>query len=105
MYESAIAHSSEHIPPVNPDLEEKYRRVVNRRSRLELLVELEAPEIIVRNEKRMLRAALDDLFGDVDAAAFVSPMGVDMRNGRADDMPGIAIQARPAFATGVSPGA
>lgn len=98
MYDSAITHSSEPATPPDPDLVEKYRRVVNRRSRLDLLVELEAPEIIVRNEKRMLRAALDDLFDDADAAEFVSPIGASALADRNDGMPGIAIQPRPAFA-------
>ena len=46
--------------------EEKYRRVINRRGRLELLVEMQAPGIIVRNERRMLKAAEEDLFDGAD---------------------------------------
>ncbi|NDL68101.1 DNA-directed RNA polymerase subunit beta' [Anaerotalea alkaliphila] len=43
------------------DLNDLYRRVINRNNRLERLLELGAPEIIVRNEKRMLQEAVDAL--------------------------------------------
>jgi DNA-directed RNA polymerase subunit beta' len=44
------------------DLNDLYRRVINRNNRLNRLVELKAPDIIVRNEKRMLQEAVDVLF-------------------------------------------
>jgi DNA-directed RNA polymerase subunit beta' len=44
------------------DLNDLYRRVINRNNRLKRLMELNAPEIIVRNEKRMLQEAVDGLF-------------------------------------------
>ena len=44
------------------DLNDLYRRVINRNNRLKRLIELQAPEIIVRNEKRMLQEAVDALF-------------------------------------------
>jgi DNA-directed RNA polymerase subunit beta' len=44
------------------DLNDLYRRVINRNNRLKRLLELSAPEIIVRNEKRMLQEAVDVLF-------------------------------------------
>src|SRR3546814_10215524 len=44
------------------DLNDLYRRVINRNTRLKRLIELRAPEIIVRNEKRMLQEAVDALF-------------------------------------------
>ena len=44
------------------DLNDLYRRVINRNNRLKRLMELRAPEIIVRNEKRMLQEAVDALF-------------------------------------------
>ncbi len=44
------------------DLNDLYRRVINRNNRLKKLLELEAPEIIIRNEKRMLQEAVDALF-------------------------------------------
>ena len=44
------------------DLNELYRRVINRNNRLRRLIELKAPDIIVRNEKRMLQESVDALF-------------------------------------------
>jgi len=44
------------------DLNDLYRRVINRNNRLKKLMELNAPEIIIRNEKRMLQEAVDALF-------------------------------------------
>jgi DNA-directed RNA polymerase subunit beta' len=44
------------------DLNELYRRVINRNNRLKRLMELRAPDIIIRNEKRMLQEAVDALF-------------------------------------------
>ncbi|TIO67773.1 MAG: DNA-directed RNA polymerase subunit beta', partial [Mesorhizobium sp.] len=44
------------------DLNDLYRRVINRNNRLKRLIELRAPGIIVRNEKRMLQEAVDALF-------------------------------------------
>ncbi len=44
------------------DVNDLYRRVINRNQRLKRLVELDAPEIIVRNEKRMLQESVDALF-------------------------------------------
>lgn len=44
------------------DLNDLYRRVINRNNRLKRLIELRAPEIIVRNEKRMLQESVDALF-------------------------------------------
>ena len=44
------------------DLNDLYRRVINRNNRLKRLVELNAPDIIIRNEKRMLQEAVDALF-------------------------------------------
>src|SRR5450432_906488 len=44
------------------DLNDLYRRVINRNNRLKRLIELKAPDVIVRNEKRMLQEAVDALF-------------------------------------------
>jgi DNA-directed RNA polymerase subunit beta' len=44
------------------DLNDLYRRVINRNNRLQRLLELKAPDIIIRNEKRMLQEAVDALF-------------------------------------------
>lgn len=43
------------------DLNDLYRRVINRNNRLKRLLDLAAPDIIVRNEKRMLQEAVDAL--------------------------------------------
>ena len=44
------------------DLNDLYRRVINRNNRLKRLIELRAPDIIIKNEKRMLQEAVDSLF-------------------------------------------
>ena len=44
------------------DLNDLYRRVINRNNRLTKLIELKAPDVIIRNEKRMLQEAVDALF-------------------------------------------
>lgn len=44
-----------------PDLNDLYRRVINRNNRLKRLLDLAAPDIIVRNEKRMLQESVDAL--------------------------------------------
>jgi len=46
---------------VSSDLNDLYRRVINRNNRLKYLLEISAPEVIVRNEKRMLQEAVDAL--------------------------------------------
>ena len=43
------------------DLNDLYRRVINRNNRLKRLIQLNAPDIIIRNEKRMLQEAVDAL--------------------------------------------
>ena len=44
------------------DLNDLYRRVINRNNRLKKLMDIKAPEVILRNEKRMLQEAVDALF-------------------------------------------
>src|SRR5262249_56367504 len=44
------------------DLNDLYRRIINRNNRLKKLVDLNAPEVIIRNEKRMLQQSVDPLF-------------------------------------------
>ncbi len=46
------------------DLNDLYRRVINRNNRLKRLMELKAPSVIIKNEKRMLQEAVDALFGN-----------------------------------------
>ncbi len=70
LLDTATTHSAHHIALTAADLEEKYRRVINRRGRLKQFVEMHAPEIVIRNERRMLKAAVDDLF--VDAGVFTN---------------------------------
>ena len=56
------------------DLNDLYRRVINRNNRLKRLMELSAPDIIIRNEKRMLQEAVDALFDNGRRAKpFVGP--------------------------------
>src|SRR5206468_11038348 len=44
------------------DLNDLYRRVINRNNRLKNLLQLKTPDVIIRNEKRMLQEAVDALF-------------------------------------------
>ncbi|HWE63607.1 MAG TPA: DNA-directed RNA polymerase subunit beta', partial [Chloroflexota bacterium] len=57
------------------DLNDLYRRVINRNNRLKRLLELQAPEIIVRNEKRMLQEACDALIDNGRRGRAVSGSG------------------------------
>ena len=59
------------------DLNDLYRRVINRNNRLKRLIELRAPDIIVRNEKRMLQEAVDALFDNGRRGRVIS--GVNKR--------------------------
>ena len=54
------------------DLNDLYRRVINRNNRLKRLMELNAPEIIIRNEKRMLQEAVDALFDNSKSGRIVT---------------------------------
>ena len=47
------------------DLNDLYRKVINRNNRLKKLMDMEAPEIIVRNEKRILQQAVDSLIYNI----------------------------------------
>ena len=57
------------------DLNDLYRRVINRNNRLKRLLELGAPEIIIRNEKRMLQEAVDSLIDNGRRGRAVSGSG------------------------------
>ena len=59
------------------DLNDLYRRVINRNNRLKRLIELRSPDIIVRNEKRMLQEAVDALFDNGRRGRIIS--GVNKR--------------------------
>ncbi len=76
------------------DLNDLYRRVINRNNRLKRLIELRAPDIIIRNEKRMLQEAVDALFdngrrGRVITGANKRPLKslADMLKGQAGPVP------------------
>lgn len=58
------------------DLESAFRLVLLRRGRLERLLDMRAPGIIVRNEKRMLRAAVDALLENDEIAATIAHVGI-----------------------------
>ncbi len=75
MSDTSINRGAHHIQVTVLDLEEKYRRVINRRGRLEQFVEMRAPGIVVRNEKRMLKAAMDDLLDGTEVEAMHSRTG------------------------------
>ena len=76
------------------DLNDLYRRVINRNNRLKRLLELNAPEVIIRNEKRMLQEAVDALFdngrrGKVITGSEQAPAEVALRHaqGQAGPLP------------------
>ena len=77
------------------DLNDLYRRVINRNNRLKRLQELNAPEIIIRNEKRMLQEAVDALFdngrrGQVITGPEQAPAQVAVRHAEGQDRAGSA---------------
>ena len=53
------------------DLNDLYRRVIIRNNRLKRLVEIKAPEVILRNEKRMLQESVDSLFDNTRKSSAV----------------------------------
>lgn len=59
--------------PAADDMEARYRVAVRRSSRLRRLLRMRAPAIIVRNERRMLRAAVDALFEQDETVQVESP--------------------------------
>ena len=60
------------------DLNDIYRLVVNRNDRLKRLNELRAPEIVVRNEKRMLREAVNALLDHGEIVEIIAHIGVNV---------------------------
>jgi len=73
--DAAVTRSVDQISPTVLDLEEKCRRVIHRLGRLQQLVEMQAPGIVLRNEKRMIEAAIEDLPFDGSFEAIVSIVG------------------------------
>ncbi len=60
------------------DLYDLYQRMISRNNRLKRLIELRAPEIIVRNEKRMLREAVGDLFEIDEIVELIAHIGINI---------------------------
>ncbi len=60
------------------DFNDLYRRVISRNDRLKRLNELRAPEIIVRNERRMLQEAVDGLFDHGEIVEIIAHIGANM---------------------------
>ncbi len=102
MPDTAIRPGAHHRHGSVLELEEKYRRVINRRFRLEQLVEMRAPEIVVRNEKRMLKAALDDLLDEPEVGEIDSDTGAGIATDRFNRMSGTRF-ASPAVNTAGEP--
>ena len=71
MQDTAIINGRSSIGAPVPGLETICRRAIDRSRRLDQLVEMRAPEIIVRNEKRMLTLAVQDLFGEAEVQEIV----------------------------------
>ena len=59
------------------DLNELYRRTINSKTRLSQLKIMCAPEILLRNERRILRGAIDDLLGNDEITQFIADVGAD----------------------------
>jgi len=76
------------------DLNDLYRRVINRNNRLKRLIELRAPDIIIRNEKRMLQEAVDALFDNGRPAASLPAQ----TSGRSNRLPTCSRASRAASA-------
>ena len=62
------------------DLNDLYRRVINRNNRLKRLLDLKAPDIIVRNEKRMLQESVDALFDNGRRGRVITGTGKRLLN-------------------------
>src|SRR5436309_16007534 len=76
------------------DLNDLYRRVINRNNRLKRLLELGAPEIIIRNEKRMLQEAVDALMDNGRRGRAISGTGNHKLMSLTDLLPGKQVRVR-----------
>ncbi len=103
MSDTAITGGPHRIVVTIPDLEEKCRRVINRHARLNRLVEMRAPGIVVRNEKRMLKAAADDLFDDAEVREVISFIGAGFFTDYFNHFSGTAIESPAARTSGDLP--
>ncbi len=73
---STSTNSSIQARIATSDLNDLYRRVLERNDRLRRLVDLRAPDIILRNEKRMLQEVVEALFGDGEVTEIIAHIGV-----------------------------
>ena len=75
MFDTAMTGSA-HQPASTPsELDEKCRRVIGRHNRLRRLSKMRSLEIIIRNQQRMLEAAVDELFDDAEVVVIVASIG------------------------------
>src|SRR3978361_674339 len=77
------------------DLNDLYRRVINRNNRLRRLIELRAPDIIIRNEKRMLQEAVDALFDNGRRGRVITGANQRPLKSLADMLKGTQGRSRP----------
>lgn len=102
MFDTATTHGAHHVASTAADLEEKYRRGINRRARLEQLVEMRAPGIVIRNEERMLKAAVDDLFVGADVEDIISFVGAGVFTNYFNYIAGTAMESPAMNASGAA---
>ncbi len=87
---------------INTDLDEPYRLVINRQNRLNQLIEMRAPAIIVRNEKRMLQDALDALFENGGIGEFIAHVGAMVSTNCSNEIDGLGTEFSVENAAGPS---
>ena len=75
---STSTNSSIQARIATSDLNDLYRRVVDRNNRLRRLIDLRAPDIILRNEMRMLQEAVEALFDDGEVTEIIAHIGVNI---------------------------
>lgn len=104
MLDTVISEDPNETGRTSPTLDEKCRRVVDRRRRLDRLSKMHAPDIIVRNERRMLEAALNDLFGDSEVGDVIARIGTAAFTTYFNILAGIELQAPIASSAAVTQG-
>ena len=92
MSDATTTHTAIPMSIAVPSLEKKCRRVIDRHGRLTRLVETKAPEMVVRNERRLLRTALKDLIDDSEVGEFVSYVGAKVFTDYFNYIAGIEIE-------------
>jgi len=98
MSNTAITHSVDEIHSAYVGFEESYRQVANRYDRLKRLIQMRAPGIVVRNERRMLKAAVDDLLDRAEVEDIISFVGAGIFTNYFNYIAGSAIES-PAVAS------